>query len=131
MNESEIRLAPTMKPALPVIRQIFKQYAPPGFLLEFTAGKEWYHHSFWSLHHSGNAVDVRTRTLPDRGVGTISTLIGHHLQEALNTRLGARKYLVLVNDAGPNCPHIHVQFNKGTRMSEPGDFKERPPNPVV
>lgn len=98
------------------------QYAPVGFVVEFTSGKEWFKHGMFSLHHSGNAVDVRTRTLPDGGVGNISAHIATVLQEALNSRIGPGKYTVLHNDQGPAKPHIHVQYNKGGRWSEPGDF---------
>jgi hypothetical protein len=123
MDQSELkRLAPPMTQALPIIREVFSQYAPTGFVLEFTAGKEWFKHGMFSLHHSGNAVDIRTRTLPDGGVGGISGRIATVLQQALNARLGRGKYRVLRNDQGASKPHIHVQFNKGGRWSEPGDF---------
>jgi hypothetical protein len=91
-------------------------------VVEFTAGREWFHHAMFSLHHSGNAVDVRTRTLPDGGVGRISAHIAMALRQALNASLGRGKYTVLRNDQGPAKPHIHVQYNHGGRWSEPGDF---------
>lgn len=88
MDQSELKwLDPTMKPVLPIIRRVFMQYAPGGHV-EFTAGKEWFNHCMFSLHHSGNAVDVRTRTLPDGGIGSISAHIAKALQEALNSILG-------------------------------------------
>ena len=120
MNQSW--LAPEMRQALPTIEQVFRQIAPAGFSVEYTSGKEWFHHAMWSLHHSGNAVDVRTRTLPDHGVGAVSFHITYVLQQSLNSRFGAGAYTVLRNDAGPSKPHIHVQYNKGGRWSEPGDF---------
>ncbi len=124
MDATDLHLDVTMRRVLPTIAEIFKQYGPDGFKLEYTAGKEWFHHSFWSLHHSGNAVDVRTKTLPDHGVGVISLLIAHHLQTRLNKRFGKGKYTVLYNDQGPSAPHLHVQFNKGGRFSSPGDFPQ-------
>jgi hypothetical protein len=123
MKEVESRLASPMRVAIPVIREVFNRYAPKDIELEFTAGQEWYNHARWSLHHSGNAVDIRTRRLPDHGLGLISTLLGYYLQEALDARLGKNKYLVLVNDQGPKFPHIHVQYNPGERMSTPGDYE--------
>lgn len=120
-RQIESRLSPPMQQAIPIIRSVFKRYAPRRVELEFTAGKEWYNHSRWSLHHSGNAVDIRTRKLADGGVGMLSTLMGHFLQQELNSQLGSAKYLVLVNDQGPMFPHIHVQYNPGARMSTPGD----------
>jgi hypothetical protein len=85
MNQSELsRLDPAMKRALPIIEQVFRQHAPAGFVVEFTAGKEWFHHAMFSLHHSGNAVDIRTRTLPDHGVGNLSATIATFLQRALD-----------------------------------------------
>ena len=122
MNADELRLDPAMTQVIPVINEVFGQFAPPGFVIEFTAGKEWFQHSVFSLHHSGSALDIRTRTLPDHGVGAISSHIAKVLQHTLDKRLGHRKYTVLWNDAGPKRPHIHVQYNKGGRWSEPGDF---------
>jgi hypothetical protein len=124
MDQNELKwLAPAMKQVLPIIRQVFGQCVP-GFKVEFTAGKEWFHHSKFSLHHSGNAVDVRTRTLPDGGVGNVSVNIAKKLQLTLNTRLGRGRYTVLRNDQGPSKPHLHVQYNSGGRWSEPGDFEQ-------
>jgi hypothetical protein len=116
-------LHPAMQRALPVIQQVFAKYAPVGFKVEFTAGREWFHHGMFSLHHSGSAIDIRTRTLPDNGIGSCSTQICLALQAALNVRFGEKKYTVLRNDQGPSKPHLHVQYNKGGRWSEPGDFK--------
>ncbi|HEY6370019.1 MAG TPA: hypothetical protein VIX37_05530, partial [Candidatus Sulfotelmatobacter sp.] len=87
---------------------VFRRYAP-GVTVEFTGGKEWFHHGMFSLHHSGNAVDVRTRTLPDHGTGSVSVQIAAALQQALDTSFGRGKYTVLRNDQGPAKPHIHVQ----------------------
>ncbi len=126
MDRSELRLDPGMSAVLPIVDQVFGQYAPPGFKVEFTAGKEWFHHGLWSLHHSGNALDIRTRTLPDKGIGPISATIARALQQALDMRVGPNIFRVLLNDQGPSRPHIHIQRNKGGRWSEPGDF-ERPP----
>jgi hypothetical protein len=124
MDESSLRkLDPAMTRALPTIRKVFSNLAPAGFVLEFTAGQEWFHHAMFSLHHSGNAVDIRTRTLPDHGVGVLSKRVAASLQKALDGRFGPHKYTVLHNDAGPSKPHLHVQYNKGGRWSEPGDFR--------
>ena len=122
MERNELRLDQAMSMVLPIVDQVFQQYGPKGFKVQFTAGKEWFHHGMWSLHHSGNALDIRTGTLPDGGVGAFSAKIASMLQEALNARLGRGKYRVLYNDQGPTKPHIHVQYNKGGRWSEPGDF---------
>lgn len=126
MNQHELKgLAPEMMQAIPTVQRVFKQYAPAGFAVEFTAGKEWFHHAMWSLHHSGSAVDIRTRTLPDGGLGALSLRIAHSLQQSLDTAFKAGTYTVLRNDAGPSKPHIHIQYNKGGRWSEPGDFATR------
>lgn len=124
-RQIERRLSPSMQQAIPIIRRVFKQYAPRRVELEFTAGQEWYNHSRWSLHHSGNAVDIRTKNLADRGVGVLSTLMGYFLQQELNHNFGSAKYLVLVNDQGPMFPHIHIQYNPGARMSTPGDYDKK------
>ncbi len=122
MEQVELQwLAPAMKQVIPIVQQVFRQCAP-AVKVEFTAGKEWFHHGMYSLHHSGNAVDIRTRTLPDHGIGGISAHLATTLQRALDTRFGKHKYTVLRNDQGPTKPHIHIQFNAGGRWSEPGDF---------
>jgi hypothetical protein len=108
MDRSQLKwLAPEMTRAIPTIEDAFRRYAPPGFVVEFTAGKEWFHHAMWSLHHSGNAVDVRTRTLPDGGVGGLSVHITVVIQRSLDSGFGRGSYTVLRNDAGPLKPHIH------------------------
>jgi len=123
MNRDELHLSHEMSVVLPVIDRVFGQYAPRGYTVEFTAGKEWLGHSTWSLHHSGNAVDIRTKTLPDKGVGVLSQNIAKALQHELNTRFGAHQYTVLHNDQGALKPHIHIQRNSGGRWSAPGDFE--------
>src|SRR5215469_18514360 len=122
MGQRELRfLDPAMTPVFPIIKKVFERRTSK-FKVEFTAGKEWFKHSMFSLHHSGNAVDIRTRTLPDHGIIALSKHIADDLRHALNTSLGKGKYTVLWNDQGPSKPHIHVQYNKGGRWSEPGDF---------
>lgn len=121
----ERKLSSPMKSALPIIREVFAKRAPPGFKLEFTAGQEWYHHSLKSLHHSGNAIDIRTKTLPDHGIGIISNVLGYHLQQALDSKF-PKWFLVLVNDQGLKSPHIHVQYNAGSRMTTPGADEKSP-----
>lgn len=111
-----------MSRALPVIEKVFKQYAPQGFQVRYTAGRE-HGHSFASFHHSGSAVDIKTNSLPDNGLGTVSSHIATALQGALNTQLGSGKYWVIRNDAGPKAPHIHVQYQKGQQKSDPVDFR--------
>ena len=122
MERGELHLDPAMAVVLPIVDQVFKQCGPPDFKVEFTAGKEWFHHGLWSLHHSGNALDIRTKTLPDGGIGAVSARIAKLLQQELDTRLGPKRFKVLLNDQGPAKPHIHIQRNKGGRWSEPGDF---------
>jgi len=125
MDHAEQRLTQEMRKALPVIRRIFQQYGPPGFKLEFSAMQEWHNHGLRSLHHSGNAVDVRTRTLPDHGIGVISVCIWKFLQDALDAQFKPHEFTVLLNDQGPTKPHIHVQYNAGARKTTPGDYDEK------
>ena len=116
-NADDLNLDVNMVLVIPLIREVFK-----GVNLHFTAGWELSGHGKRSLHHSGNAVDIRTKTLADKGVGIISFLMAHHLQEAIDKKFGSGNYLVLYNDAGPDKPHLHVQFNAGGRWSAPGDY---------
>ncbi len=124
MDQAELnKLAPHMQHVLPVIRQVFSQHASNSFKVEFVHGKEQFGHSVWSLHHSGNAVDIRTKTLPDKGVGALSLQIANALRKKLDSIYGARKFTVLHNDQGPSQPHIHVQYNAGEKISTPGDYE--------
>ncbi len=64
MDQSDLRfLDPAMTLVLPITKKVFEKRVP-GFRVEFTAGKEWFKDSTYSLNHSGNGVDTRTRTLP-------------------------------------------------------------------
>jgi hypothetical protein len=119
-----------MRAALPVIERVFRQYAPAGFVVEYTAGQEWLGHAMWSAHHSGYACDIRTKTLPDGGLGVTSRLIADELRKALNPNDGHARYKVLLNDQGPSKPHIHVQCRGGPRVSAPGDWGD-PRGPKV
>src|SRR5438045_3601959 len=93
MDQSELRwLAPGMTQDLPMIQQVFKQYVPPKFVIEFTAGKEWSQHKILSLHRSGSACDIRTGTLPDGDLGGISAHVTTVLQRALDARFGRGRY---------------------------------------
>ena len=52
MVQGELKsLDPAMLRALPIITRVFQRYAPAGFVVEFTAGKEWFGHGLFSLHH--------------------------------------------------------------------------------
>jgi hypothetical protein len=125
MKRGDLHLSPAMSAVLPIVDGVFQRSAPSGFVVEFTAGQEWSGHDLFSLHHTGNALDIRTRTLPDHGVGALSRRIKDELQREFDRRFGRGRYLALWNDQGPSKPHIHVQFQGGLRISPPGDFHVR------
>jgi hypothetical protein len=104
-----------------IIEEVFTEFGPKGFKVEYTEGRECFGHGFWSLHHSGNAVDVRTKTLPDKGVGQESLSICKSIQGKLDRTFGKGSYRDLWNDRGKSQPHLHVQYSRGTRQSAPVD----------
>ena len=109
MSQCELKwLDPAIKRTLPIVKQPFRQQAPAGFAVQLTAGKRSFHHGMFSLHHFGNAADIRTRTLPEGGVGGLSTKVANILRQALDARIGRGKYAVLRDDQGTRKPHILV-----------------------
>jgi hypothetical protein len=112
-------LRPEITLKLNIVREVFQQYVGKNYQLEITAGQEWNpKHGLFSLHHTGYAVDVRTRDLPGGGTGPIARLIC----EKLKDKLGAHYYILLHQP--PDPPHLHIQFRAGTRVSSPGDWPE-------
>lgn len=55
-------------------------------------------------HHRGEAYDVRTHDLPDKGLALLT------LQQQLN----AYRFYSFLEDLGTDNEHIHVQVKKGT-----------------
>ena len=113
---SERGLQPQIKDKLTLISDVFRQKTHnPRYTIAITAGQEWHHgHGLLSLHHTGFAVDLRTRDLPGGSGGHIAKTIASELQQKLGSN-----YFVQLETARA---HIHVQFSPGLRISNPGDF---------
>ena len=110
-------LRPEITSKLDLIRQVFQHYTGPNYQISITAGQEWNpKHGLFSLHHTGFAVDIRTRDLCGGGTGPVAQQIA----KALSERLG-NHYFVLLHRP-PDPPHIHIQYRRGIRISSPGDF---------
>ena len=60
------------------------------------------HHSLTSLHYSGNAVDLRTRNLPDN-------ITGHIVRDEIKKNLNIDYDVVLESD------HIHLEYQPRRR----------------
>lgn len=104
---------------LDIIQDVFRRYSGnPNYQINIRAGQEWNpKHGLFSSHHTGFAVDIRTRDLAGGGFGNVARLVAKELQRAL----GEKDYYVLLHKP-PDEPHIHIQYNRGIRMSSPGDF---------
>jgi hypothetical protein len=66
---SIIGLRPEITSKLETIQRVFRRYlVKPDYAIGITGGQEWSpKHGLFSLHHTGFAVDVRTRDLPGGG----------------------------------------------------------------
>jgi hypothetical protein len=112
-------LRPEIVSKLGVIQEAFQQHVGKSYQIQITAGQEWNpKHGLFSLHHTGFAVDVRTRDLPGAGAG----LVAQRICEALKRTLGPHYYVLLHQP--PDPPHLHIQFSPGLRVSNPGDWPE-------
>ncbi len=78
---------------------------------QILAAQTWSGHSFYSLHHTGFAVDL--------AVIDVDNVTVAELVEALRTALGSG-YRVLAFLDSPQ-PHLHVEYRDGLRISEPVD----------
>jgi hypothetical protein len=111
-------LQPQIVDKLPVIAVIFRDVTGnQNYGITITAGQEWHNgHGLMSLHHTGFAVDIRTRDLPGGPLGPIALQILSRVQAALGS-----DYWETLHE-GTSSPHLHVQYSPGMRMSNPGDF---------
>ena len=101
---------------LPSVREIFCQFTGnPNYQVEITGGQEW-GHGFFSRHHTGFAVDLRTKNLPGGPRGQIA----RQICDAVNNQLGEKYFAQL---EGPEAPHLHIEFKLGTRVSNPVDLE--------
>ena len=76
-------------------------FANQGVELVITSGTEDYKHGAKrSTHYRGDAIDVRSKTVPDKG----------KLTKALKTKLGSDFYVVLESEGKP-YEHYHIQYS--------------------
>ena len=92
----------------------------PSYFIVITGAQEWSGHCLFSLHHTGYAVDIQTKNLPDSGVGRFT----ESLATAVRRLLGP-DYVVLSREPG-HAPHLHVQYQRGRRVAPPGDYTPAP-----
>lgn len=115
-SRGEAGLRPEITSKLDVMRAVFEELAGPGYSMTIVAAQEWEDHGPFSLHHTGYAVDLRTKDLLGGGYGAIAEKIAAKLKEKLG-----KDYFVLLHTP-PAPAHIHVQFSKGRRVSSPVDY---------
>jgi hypothetical protein len=115
-NGSTAGLQPEILEIIPKVESIFREKVGKNdFMVHINAGQEWHNgHKLFSLHHTGYAIDFQTIKLPGGGKGPTAQQIEH----AVRAKLGA-KYRV---ELEKNRPHLHVEFSKGLKVSNPGDF---------
>jgi hypothetical protein len=81
----------------------------PAEGLVITAGSDGTHMA-GSKHYTGEAIDVRSKTL--------SAVAKHALVKGLRDELGER-FTVLLEDEGRPNEHVHCQVRKGRRFEVP------------
>ena len=120
---SILGLRPEITSKLQAIQRVFQRcLGRMDYRIAITGGQEWSpKHGLFSLHHTGFAVDIRSRDLPGGGTGPMAQKITVELQKELGP-----EYYVLLHRP-PDPPHIHVQLSKGIRMSSPGDWPDPRP----
>ncbi|MCA8959590.1 MAG: hypothetical protein KDC38_03715 [Planctomycetes bacterium] len=101
-------LQPEIVRHLPGLRDLFQRH---DLTFTIVAAQTWIGHSFFSLHHTGFAIDL---AVPGDENGLVAELV-----EDLRRQLGA-EYRVLAL-LGCDRPHLHVEFTRGIRISEPVD----------
>jgi hypothetical protein len=106
---------------LPKAKAIYRECTSnEKYELTINAGQEWHNgHALMSLHHTGYAVDLRTVDLPGGGDGPIAK----EIELRLIRELGSEYYVM--RHRPPEAPHIHIQFQRGIRVSNPGEFPMR------
>jgi hypothetical protein len=110
-------LDPRVQAVLPQIEEIIQKcLGNPTYRVHMTGAQEWKGHGWLSRHHTGFAVDIRTRDFPGGGCGCVAKQVARRVQRAL----GSRFYVLL--HMPPDPPHLHVEYRRGARISEPGDF---------
>jgi hypothetical protein len=116
VSKGQAGLQPQIKAILPVVQKIYQDCLKnTHYKISITGAQEWEGHSFMSLHHTGFAVDIRTRDLPGGGYGEMAKKI----RDKIAAKLGSNYYVLLHKP--PTPPHIHIQYQPGLRISEPID----------
>jgi hypothetical protein len=120
-SRSTANLQPEITSVLPAVQQIFRDLSGnPNYELLITGGQEW-GHSLFSRHHSGFAVDLRTKDLPGGAGAGIAQTICTSIQQ----KLGPAYFVQLEHGSGG--PHIHIEFRHGMKVSNPVDTAYTPP----
>ena len=101
-------LQPEIADRLPAMKSVFRER---DLDLEVVAAQTWHGHSFYSLHHTGFAIDLN--------VAKVDHLTVAELVEALRQSLGSAYRVLAYLDV--KQPHLHVEFQSGLRISEPVD----------
>ena len=117
-NGSKEGLQPEILAIIPQVEAIFREKTGiKDFKVHINAGQEWHFgHKLFSLHHTGYAIDFQTIKLSGGGKGPIAQQIEH----AVKTKLGGKYHVELEK----NPPHLHIEFSKGLKVSNPGDFPQ-------
>lgn len=98
---------------LPIVEKIFQRCTRnQKYAITITGGQE-YRHSVFSRHHTGFAVDLRTRDLPGGSKGPTAMQI----KKMVQGHLGQNYFVKMEPD------HLHVEFQPGNQVSDPVDYR--------
>jgi hypothetical protein len=101
---------------LPIVEGVFQLCSRnQKYQITITGGQE-FGHSVFSRHHTGFAVDLRTKDLPGGSSGPVAMQI----EKIVQGRLGSNYFVKL--ERAPD--HLHVEFKPGNRVSDPADYSE-------
>ena len=95
-------LAPQWAVAYPIIHYIFRSR---GYACVLTSGNDSHEDKPNSKHHTGEALDFRTRHVP-----VVDKTLVH---QAVQTALGPQ-WDVLLENVGKDTEHLHVEFDPKT-----------------
>ena len=111
-----VEFGTSLAPAGARILEVLKKVAAEGdFDITITSARDGVHSGSADPHHSGEAFDLRTKTLtPDQK----QVLLTQLRQELYPQTPGAlRRFYVVLEDAGGSNEHIHCQRRLGTTYS--------------
>ena len=98
-----------------ILEALKKVAAEVDFDITITSARDGVHSGLTDPHHSGEAFDLRTKTLTAEQKQTLLTRLRQELYPKMPGEL--RRFYVVLEDAGGGNEHIHCQRRLGTTYS--------------